>query len=181
MYTLANACSKTTRTLTNVGASGWNDASTDSQYVPDMAFMAYWNGAYSNTNSNLAYCNKGAFGTAATKDIGYFATAGHNHDSTYLKLSGGTMTGALNFNNATWNAVGDDVAIGDHNKSGSLGIKGLNDTPKATFVKSDGTNLCDIGSSTAGKLETSATSFQLGGGATITYNSSTKSIDFTFN
>lgn len=110
-----------------------------------------------------------------------FTPATHNHDSSYLKLTGGTMTGALNFNNATWNAVGDDVAIGDHNKSGSLGIKGLNDTPKATFVKSDGTNLCDIGSSTAGKLETSATSFQLGGGATITYNSSTKSIDFTFN
>ena len=110
-----------------------------------------------------------------------FTPATHNHDSTYLKLSGGTMTGALNFKNATWNAVGNDVAIGDHDKSGSLGIKGLNGTPKATFVKSDGTNLCDIGSSTAGKLETSATSFQLGGGATITYNSSTKSIDFTFN
>lgn len=232
-YTLANACSKTTRTLTNVGASGWEDASTDSQYVPDMAFMAYWNGAYSNTSSNLAYCNKGAFGTAATKNIGdfatsdhthtsvkdsndgeattfayskagmnygdynwvaawngkelravnktQFATAWHNHDSTYLKLSGGTMTGALNFKNNTWNALGDDVAIGDHNKIGSLGIKGLNSTPKATFVKSDGTVLADIGSSTVGKLETSATSFQLGGGATITYNSTNKCIDFTFN
>lgn len=232
-YTLANACSKTTRTLTNVGASGWKDASTDSQYVPDMTFMAYWNGAYSNTSSNLAYCNKGAFGTAATKNIGdfatsdhthtsvkdsndggattfayskagmnygdynwvaawngkelravnktQFATAWHNHDSTYLKLSGGTMTGALNLANNTWNTLGDDVAIGDHDKTGSLGIKGLNGSPKATFVKSDGTNLCNIGSSTAGKLETNATSFQLGGGATITYNSSTKSIDFTFN
>nr|DAR44061.1 MAG TPA: structural protein [Caudoviricetes sp.] len=110
-----------------------------------------------------------------------FTPATHNHDSTYLKLSGGTMTGALNLANNTWNTLGDDVAIGDHDKTGSLGIKGLNGSPKATFVKSDGTNLCNIGSSASGKLETSATSFQLGGGATITYNSTNKCIDFTFN
>lgn len=65
-YTLGNACSKSIRTLTAAGASGWKDASTDQGYVPDMAFIAYWNGAYSGTSSNLAYCNKGAFGTAIT-------------------------------------------------------------------------------------------------------------------
>lgn len=79
-YTLGNACSKTTRTLKTVGNSGWKDASTDSNYVPDMSFIAYWNGAYcSSGDSNLAYCNKGAFGTAAVKNTDYFATAGHTH------------------------------------------------------------------------------------------------------
>ena len=47
---------------------------TNSTYVPDMSFIAYWNGAYSGTASNLSYCNKGAFGTATTKNIGDFAT-----------------------------------------------------------------------------------------------------------
>lgn len=79
-YTLGNACSKTTRTLTSVGNSGWKDVSTDSNYVPDMSFIAYWNGAYSNSgDSNLAYCNKGAFGTAAVKNTDYFARASHTH------------------------------------------------------------------------------------------------------
>lgn len=86
-YTLGNACSKTTRTLKTAGNSGWKDASTDSNYVPDMSFIAYWNGAYSSSgDSNLAYCNKGAFGTAATKNTDYFATAGHTHN--YVKDAG---------------------------------------------------------------------------------------------
>ncbi len=79
--TLGSASSKTTRTLTAAGASGWKDAPTDKQYVPDMAFIAYWNGAYSGSSSNLAYCNKGAFGTAATKNTGDFATASHGHNA----------------------------------------------------------------------------------------------------
>ena len=33
-----------------------------------MSAIAYWNGRYSSTASNLAYCNKGAFGTMATVD-----------------------------------------------------------------------------------------------------------------
>lgn len=35
-------------------------------------------------------------GSAATQNSSAFATAGHDHDSTYLKLSGGTLTGDLN-------------------------------------------------------------------------------------
>lgn len=79
--TLGTASGKNVRTLTAQGASGWKDAPTDQQYVPDMAFIAYWNGAYSGTASNIAYCNKGAFGTAATKNTGDFATASHGHSA----------------------------------------------------------------------------------------------------
>lgn len=44
----------------------------------------------------------------------------------YLPKSGGTMTGALNFANNTWNLVGDDVYLGDINKGGHIGIQGKN-------------------------------------------------------
>ena len=45
---------------------------------------------------------------------------------TYLKKSGGTMSGALNFANYTWNIVGDDAYMGDHSVAGSVCFKGMN-------------------------------------------------------
>lgn len=93
---LGKAATKNIKTLTTPGPSGWKNAATDQQYVPDMSFIAYWNGAYnSGGNSNLSYCNKGAFGTAATKNIGDFAASNHAHS--YLPLSGGNMTGNISF------------------------------------------------------------------------------------
>ena len=76
---LGTAAAKNVRTLTAQGASGWKDAVTDQQYVPDMSFIAYWNGAYSGTSSNLIYCNRGAFGTIVTKNTSDYAVAGHTH------------------------------------------------------------------------------------------------------
>ena len=62
--------------------------------IPNLATLAYWNGRYNTTASNLAYCNQGAFGTIVTKNVGDYATASHTH-STYLPLAGGTMTGTI--------------------------------------------------------------------------------------
>ena len=76
---LGAAAGKNIRGLTAQGASGWKDVATDAQYVPDMTFIAYWNGAYSGSASNLAYCNRGAFGTIVTKNTGDYAAAGHTH------------------------------------------------------------------------------------------------------
>lgn len=59
-----------------------------------------------------------------------------------LSLSGGTMTGALNFANGIWNVVGDDVAIGDMNVSGTLGVMGKNGNT--------GIKLVQYGASTTG-------------------------------
>ena len=44
----------------------------------------------------------------------------------YLPLSGGTLTGALNTTNNTWNKIGDDAQLGDINKAGHIGIQGIN-------------------------------------------------------
>ena len=48
------------------------------------------------------------------------------------------MTGALNFANGTYNNIGDDVQIGDVNKAGRLGIKGLNGATGIEFVPYSG-------------------------------------------
>lgn len=69
----------------------------------------------------------------------------HNHDGRYLKLTGGTMLGALNFANNTWNLVGDDSYIGDCNISGHFGIKAANTTyPGITFFNNANTFLGNL-------------------------------------
>lgn len=65
-------------------------------------------------------------------------------DGRYVKKSGDTMTGALNFANGTWNIVGDDVAMGDCNIAGCLGIKGLNGSPGLAFYNSSNTLLSKL-------------------------------------
>ena len=68
-YTITNpealrtALGKYTRS--SVGALDWG---TNNDYLVAKSALAYWNGAYSGTTSNLAYCNKGAFGSFATKN-----------------------------------------------------------------------------------------------------------------
>lgn len=66
-----------------------------------------------------------------------FLTA-NNYSSYALPLSGGTMTGALNFKNNTWNNVGDDVAIGDYNQAGHFCIRGLNGATGIYFAPYSG-------------------------------------------
>ncbi|MCF0190818.1 MAG: tail fiber domain-containing protein [Marinilabiliaceae bacterium] len=46
--------------------------------------LAFWDGRYNSSASNLAYCNKGAFGSIVTKNTG-----------DYLPIAGGTLTGKL--------------------------------------------------------------------------------------
>lgn len=76
--------------------------------------------------------NGGADVSWSLSEIGA-AAASHSHS--YLPLSGGTMTGALNFANATWNIVGDDVYIGDMNIGGTLGVMGKNGNTTIKLVQ----------------------------------------------
>lgn len=66
-------------------------------------------------------------------------------DSRYVKKSGDTMTGALNFANATWNLVGDDSYMGDYNISGHFGIKAANTTyPGIAFFNNANAHLGNL-------------------------------------
>ena len=152
--------SYTKKSLSAVGTSGWTNASVDSNIIPDMSFIAYWNGAHTGTYSNLAYCNKGAFGSFAIKNSlafseltskpttisGYGITDAYTKSQVdaiaakYLPLTGGTLTGQLNIVasalNGAYNGlrIGDDCYIGDCNCGNTIGLMGV-DNNNAGMVK----------------------------------------------
>lgn len=140
---------KQTRTLTASGPSGWKDAATDQGFVPDMAFMAYWNGAYSGSSSNLAYCNRGAFGTIVTKNAGDYATASHTHHYAGSSSAGGAATSANKLATARTVSGGTDVTLsfnydGSGNSSANIGfysssasVGNTNNYPFHRFAKLD--------------------------------------------
>lgn len=140
---------KQTRTLTASGPSGWKDAATDQGFVPDMAFMAYWNGAYSGSYSNLAYCNRGAFGTIVTKNAGDYATASHTHHYAGSSSAGGAATSANKLATARTVSGGTDVTLsfnydGSGNSSANIGfysssasVGNTNNYPFHRFAKLD--------------------------------------------
>lgn len=49
-----------------------------------------------------------------------------NYSGYALPLTGGTMTGPINFANNTWNAIGDDCYFGDRNIAGTTCFKAMN-------------------------------------------------------
>ena len=152
--------SYTKKSLSAVGTSGWTNASIDGNIIPDMSFIAYWNGAYSGTSSNLAYCNKGAFGSFAIKNSlafseltskpttisGYGITDAYTKSQVdaiaakYLPLTGGTLTGQLKIVasalDGAYNGllIGNDCYIGDCNIANTIGFMGSTNN-KAGMVK----------------------------------------------
>lgn len=97
----------------------------------------------------------------------------HNHDGRYIRKSGDTMLGALNFANGTWNLVGDDSYIGDCNVGGHFGIKAANTTyPGIAFFNKTGNHL---GSLTAysGNIKYGAYSLQFLDNGNTSVSSST--------
>lgn len=63
------------------------------------------------------------------------AAASHTH--TRAQISDFPSKLEPYFANNTWYVVGDDAAIGDHNKAGAFCIKGLNGTPNVSLYNSD--------------------------------------------
>ena len=86
-------------TRSAVGDIGWSTSANQGLPVAVSA-IAYWDGAYSGTASNLTYCKHGAFGTAATKNIADFAAASHG---THLTIGTGASNAAAG--NHTHNAI----------------------------------------------------------------------------
>lgn len=66
-----------------------------------------------------------------------FAPSAHNHDGSYLKLSGGSLTGALNLANNTLNLAGDDCYFGDQDIAGGFCLRGANGTTNLTLINKD--------------------------------------------
>jgi len=59
---------RTIKNMTAKGNLGWTSQTTD-VYIPTVNTLAYWDGRFNSTNSNLTYCVKGAFGDAAIKGV----------------------------------------------------------------------------------------------------------------
>lgn len=89
---------------------------------------SYDTGMYSNADGDLYFMRNGVK-TPFTN----ISLSGHTHS--YLPLSGGTMTGALNLKNNTWNLAGDDAFYGDNNVAGCFCIKGNNSNTGLAFTK----------------------------------------------
>lgn len=80
--------------------------------------------------------NSGINGSTITlNDSSITVYSSDTADGRYVKKSGDTMTGALKFANYTWNQVGDDVYMGDHNIGGQLCIMGINGYTGLSFHK----------------------------------------------
>lgn len=114
-------------------SNGWNgtwrillDSSNYTSYVPTKT----GSGASGTWGINIT-------GTWQGYNPSSFALASHSHN--YLPLSGGTMSGALNFANGTLNLLGDDVYFGDQNVAGAFCIKGANGTTNLRMIQHSGT------------------------------------------
>jgi hypothetical protein len=85
----ATACTGRTvpgiKSATAATTTGWG---TNNDYAVDVSLLSYWNGAYSNTSSNLAYCNKGAFGDMATKTASNYSLSTHTHSNASTSAAG---------------------------------------------------------------------------------------------
>lgn len=76
-----------TRSITNnttIGNLGWGSTTGNGINLVTMNTIAYWNGRYGSSSSNLQYCKLGEFGSMAVASA-----------DDYLPLAGGAMTGQL--------------------------------------------------------------------------------------
>ena len=99
----ANAIgTRTIKNMTAKGNLGWTNANTDI-YIPTVNTLAYWDGRYNSSSSNLTYCVKGAFGTLATKDslgksdVGLGNVDNKSSATIRSEITSGNVTSALGF------------------------------------------------------------------------------------
>ncbi|MBD5136041.1 MAG: BppU family phage baseplate upper protein [Lachnospiraceae bacterium] len=96
------------KSLSTVGTLGYG---TNNDYIPNIACLSFWNGKYNDNGSNLAYCNKGAFGDIVTHAA-----------SEFLSTSGGTSSGALGTSGSSRIYAGDKIRMWTDNEGGNLEI-----------------------------------------------------------
>ena len=62
-------------TATGLTTLGWQNTTIGDASIPTMSLLAFWDGCYVGTSSNLRYCAHGAFGTACTYSEAQFTRA----------------------------------------------------------------------------------------------------------
>ena len=78
---MADGSVKTAHTLSSVTNLGWSGTSGQ---LATINTIAYWNGCYSGTTSNLQYCDRGRFGTMVTTETNTYQTVGWYSLTTYI-------------------------------------------------------------------------------------------------
>lgn len=133
-FLMADGSVATKKTLGAVDSSGWVDAATDDLKVPTMSFIAYWNGRYNASSSNLQYCDRGRFGDIVTQSLSGL-------DSRYVNASGDTMTGKLTISHASVesmiiNSTGEQTYIRVQNAGTSKSCFGWHSNAYGTYMYS---------------------------------------------
>ena len=114
-YTLAEACKRGVKSATAVTHTGHG---TNNDYLPDISFLSFWNGAYNaDGKSNLARCVHGAFGTMAAKNA-----------SDYMPKSGGAFTGEVSVPDNKVLKAGNKVQIVTTEEGGNIAWQSPNGT-----------------------------------------------------
>lgn len=120
---IGNGASVSFRSITDNqgnGHCGWVTKEGNGLNLITLNTLAYWNGQYKDSASNLAYCNKGAFGTIVTKNEG-----------DYLPITGGMLKGG-----ATITAPRKDD--NSDNRRASFGYSGIQFHPYTTTTEAFG-------------------------------------------
>lgn len=114
-YTLAEACKRGVKSATAVTHTG---RGTNNDYLPDISFLSFWNGAYNaDGKSNLARCVHGAFGTMAVKSA-----------NDYVPKSGGAFTGEISVPDNKALKAGNKVQIATTEEGGNIAWQSPNGT-----------------------------------------------------
>lgn len=117
---------------TGVNNIGWTSSSADALRIPTMNDLAYWNGRYNASSSNLQYCDRGRFGDIVTQTLSGL-------DSRYVNASGDTMTGKLTISHASQesmivNSTGAQTYISINNNGTGKASFGWHNTAYGTFL-----------------------------------------------
>lgn len=105
----------------NAFSGDYNDLSNKPASLKNPQKLTFTGGVTGTYDGSAA--KSVAIPTTLPANGGNSDTVDNKHASDFILKSGGTMSGALNFANNTWNAIGDDVYIGDRNIPGSLVLK----------------------------------------------------------
>ena len=91
----------TVKNITSVTHLGWDSAAGEGVKLANLNDLAYWNGRYNSTTSNLRYCNNGEIvGTSGNQTIGG------------TKTFSSTIAGSINGNAATATKLGTSTVGG---------------------------------------------------------------------